>query len=133
MTKLIYLSDWISCLLFDEQITSIDWEYNHFGPYVFDIMNLVRDDEDLKLESTQNSFGNRKYLIKKSNDNYRAILDKQTEKILNKVIDNTKKLSWTQFIDLIYSTYPVVKSKKYSRLDLIELAKKHKTDKIEMI
>lgn len=51
---------------------------------------------------------------------------KSEQKIsINHVVDVTNKLCWNDFIKLVYSTYPIFTSTKYSNLDLIEKAKEY--------
>ena len=39
LVKLIYLIDWKHSIEFGEQYTDIRWIYNHYGPYVNDVIN----------------------------------------------------------------------------------------------
>jgi hypothetical protein len=48
---------------------------------------------------------------------------------LDFVIEKTKDLEWNDFIRLIYSTYPIVTQDKYSKLDLVSLAKEYQKTK----
>jgi hypothetical protein len=40
------------------------------------------------------------------------------------IISNTSQMNWTDFINLVYSTYPIKSNSKYSNLNLVEEAKK---------
>jgi hypothetical protein len=37
---MVYLADWRSAITRGKQITDIVWEFNYYGPYVDDIVNL---------------------------------------------------------------------------------------------
>ena len=48
------------------------------------------------------------------------------QKIIDFVIEKTKKFYWDKFINLVYSTYPIISQEKGSQLNLVELAKEYK-------
>lgn len=123
LVKMIYLSDWKSCLLYGKQLTSIQWYYNHYGPYVPDVITLINNDDDFIVKHITNMFGEPKDLIFMKDNVDNPIISDTTSKILDFVIEKTHFLNWSEFISLIYSTYPVVTQKRYSLLNLEELAK----------
>jgi hypothetical protein len=45
------------------------------------------------------------------------------------MIEVTKKFYWDDFITFVYSTFPVLVSKKYSRLDLEALANRFREER----
>ena len=49
-------------------------------------------------------------------------------KIIDTVIEKTKNMSWTSFINFIYSTYPIVTSNRYTHLNLVEKAQQYKIE-----
>jgi hypothetical protein len=127
VVKMIYLADWKSAIEYGEQITTINWYYNHFGPYVQDIVDEIKQDGRFETTWISNMFGEPKELIKlKENADISVVLDERIKRTLNFVIEKTHLLYWSDFISLVYSTYPIVKLPKYSSLDLIELAKEYK-------
>lgn len=126
LVKMVYLADWKSAITYGNQLTNIKWFYNHYGPYVNEIIESIRSDENFELEWISNSNGEPKELIKLKNNKANYNLEKKTKEILKFVIDATYPLYWSDFINLVYSTYPIKKSTKYSNLDLIELGKEYK-------
>lgn len=42
--------------------------------------------------------------------------------ILNFVIEKTKNFYFDEFIDYVYSTYPISSNERYSELNLVQLA-----------
>ena len=50
LNKLIYLIDWKSALDNQEQISNIEWIFNHYGPYVNDIELNLRSDDRFSIE-----------------------------------------------------------------------------------
>ena len=125
--KMVYLADWRSCLLHGCQITGIHWYFNHYGPYVSDIINSIRKDDDFEVRSVTNIFGDNKELIVLKNRQCSIDVTKEVASILDYVIATTSCLTWDQFISLIYSTYPVVTQPRYTYLDLIQLSQQYKT------
>ncbi|MGR6896978.1 Panacea domain-containing protein [Rummeliibacillus sp. BSL5] len=128
-TKMVYLADWESSIKYNHQITNIDWYFDHYGPYVSDVFDVAAKDSKLKIIHTSSAFGNNKELLDftgSSNENLIIKLSKQEKKILDTVIKETKYFNWNDFIKYVYATYPIVNQRKYSNLDLPELAKEYK-------
>lgn len=130
LTKLVYLSDWFSALTNKTQMTNIKWIFNHYGPYVDDIANIARNNENFRIEHMITKFGGDKYLISVRKD-VEIDLSKKEIKILNFVINKTKDMYFDEFIDYVYSTYPVTANERYSELNLKKLAKKYINNTIE--
>ncbi|MBC6444394.1 MAG: SocA family protein [Alphaproteobacteria bacterium GM202ARS2] len=129
ITKMIYLADWESAQQKGKQMTNIKWLYNHYGPYVPDVIETIYNDKEcFKVTETQNAFGAPKRIVSLKNTKYQPKLteDKGDEKgertILDDIIEECDKLSWYQFIDKVYSTYPIREKKRYEYLNLKELA-----------
>lgn len=123
LTKLIYLIDWESILKYGKQMTNISWYFDHFGPYVPDVMDEANNSDELYVVSERSNFGTEKYIIKsKENKDLIQINDltKEDIEIIDKVINETKSLNWNEFINYVYDTKPIKNSKKYSQLLLNE-------------
>lgn len=117
LTKLVYLADWYHAIRYKEQISNIKWYFDNYGPFVWDIYKEVESNDIFKVENTLNYFGNDKKLItlvEKVDVNLKDIEIQSIEK----VIENTKDLNWDNFINLVYSTYPILSTEKYNYLDL---------------
>lgn len=130
LVKMVYLVDWKSALMHEVQITDINWVFNHYGPYVNDIIDVVRDDKiDFEVMKTTNSYGEEKELIKLINSNLQYTISDEAKEVVGFVVDSTKNLFWDDFIKLIYSTYPIATQNRYETLDLVKLAKEYKQSK----
>ena len=53
-----------------------------------------------------------------------AVTD-EDKRILDSIIESTKRQNWSEFIRLVYSTYPVMTQDRFSRLDLVALARRY--------
>lgn len=127
LTKMIYLMDWKSAIDYGRQITDAKWHFNHYGPYVDDFVKLAKDDKDISVENTANFYGGRKQLFKLSSSYKGSIeLTKEQKKIADFVIDATKQKNYEDFIQLVYSTFPVISNDRYSDLDLVDSAARYK-------
>ena len=126
LTKLVYLADWLSALADDRQLTDIDWLFNHYGPYVDDVRNAVLYSHDFSFQHDQNMFGSNKNVIRFHGDKSSINLSVRDMKILNLVIEKTRGKYYNEFIDYVYSTYPVQSQNRYSNLDLVRLAREYK-------
>jgi hypothetical protein len=123
--KMVYLADWKSAITQNKQLTDINWIYNHYGPYVQDIIELIRNDENFEIKAGVNVYNQPKEIIRLTKST-ESNLSKDSKDILDFVIDKTSPLYWEDFIRLVYSTYPIIKEKKLNRLNLTELAKEYK-------
>lgn len=111
----------------ETQITNIHWYFNHYGPYVSEIIDVIRNDGDFSIQSATNMYGDTKEIIILKNTQCRVEVTKDVSDILDFVIEKTSKLNWTDFIDLVYSTYPVATQLRYSYFDLVKLSKEYKS------
>ncbi len=127
LTKMIYLIDWRSAFDNGKQITNIKWYFDNYGPFVHDVEEeIVNHPELIHIVETKNIFGKRKKLYRLVDDNIKLSIPTDIENIINTTISVTKGFYWQQFINFIYSTYPIVTSERYTYLNLIEKAKAYK-------
>lgn len=124
LVKLVYLSDWFSAVIFNKPLTKTDWLFNHYGPYVDEIIDSLQDDPSFNVNSTYNSYGTSKYLISYCGGR-KINLEPQEIKLIEAVINKTKGMYYNEFIDYVYSTYPVQVSNRYSKLNLTQLAQEY--------
>lgn len=126
ITKMVFLADWYSCLSTGKQLTSIKWYFDHYGPYVSDVFEAAKKDRRLQVKQEVNSFGTLKEVVSLRDDTFfyydNRKIEGITKSILDQVIDDTKNMNWTEFINYIYSSYPIKSSKKYLYLDLEALS-----------
>lgn len=132
LTKLVYLSDWKNVLEHDEQLTETKWYFNHYGPYVDHLTEISnQNDSGIVATETLNAFGGKKkcFNLKSSssaNNQELLQLSRDEKNILDFVISKTQDKNYDDFIRLVYSTYPVANSAKYSDLDLVALGCEYK-------
>lgn len=124
LTKMVYLCDWLSAFHCGKQMTDIKWYFNHYGPYVDDVVECARKNPEFDIIFDSNCFGATKEIISTINPLDTDCLDKSEKIILDFIIDKTSGLYWKGFINLVYATYPIATQPRYTYLDLVELAKK---------
>ena len=129
LNKLIYLIDWKSSIDHNDQISDINWIFNHYGPYVNDIETRLLFDERFNIEHTINYYGSEKSIIKLKDDRDFMEPNEKQKMIIDLVIEITKKMNWSNFINTVYSTYPIKVSEKGETLDLVKLANEYKQNK----
>lgn len=133
LVKIIYLIDWKNSVEFGTQLTEIKWYFNHYGPYVDDVINLIKSREDIfNVSSSNNNYGGVSDKIKLVS-NVNIELSEQSKKVADFIIKNTAHRNWTNFIALVYSTYPIKTNSKYTYLDLVADAQKFKASLKEFI
>jgi arsenite-activated ATPase arsA len=121
ITKLVYLIDWENVKKYGNQMTSIEWYFDHYGPYVSDVLDEADEDKNISIKSTISNFGTVKYIVRPKKDKNELTYDDLSENdmnIINKVIKDTKDYYWNEFINYVYETEPIKNSTKYQRLDL---------------
>ena len=125
LTKLVYLSDWKESITRGKQITSLKWYFDNYGPFLWDIKDTIEENNEyFKIINKETSYGNKKTTFEILKDKPINLTSDEIKSI-KYIIDITKDLSWEKFIKLVYSTYPIVTMKRYSYLDLVDLAKKY--------
>lgn len=126
VTKMVYLADWRRALDAGEQLTDIDWEFNHYGPYVPDVLREARLHPDkVTISHTRNAFGSSKICMSATPQADWPSLTKRDQRDLLQVIESTKQLTFKGFLDLVYGTFPIRRSERYDILDLPQLAEEY--------
>ncbi len=127
ITKLVYLIDWENVKKYGCQMTNIAWYFNHYGPYVADVLDTAYEDKSVCVKSTMSNFGTVKYIVKPKASKNELMYDDLTsndKNIIEKVVGKTKNFYWNEFINYVYSTEPIKKSTKYSALNLKKIKRK---------
>lgn len=126
LTKLMYLADWESYKRTGASLTSIDWYFHNFGPYVDDVVEAARLSPHLEVIETSNFYGEKKEIIAAKTNAPLPELEKAQSEILDSVINQTKTLFWNDFIKYVYSTPPILGSDRYTVLNMEHFAKKYR-------
>lgn len=127
LTKMVYLADWRHAIMFHRQITSICWVFNHFGPYVPDVLDAARTHPDIfAIRQGSTSFGNLKNDVRLIDPSYVPSLEPDERVSLDHVVTSTSKLSYDEFVRLVYSTYPVLRTDRLAAMDLVSLADEYR-------
>ena len=124
VTKIIYLADWKSALVYNKQISDIKWYFDNYGPFVHDVENNIEKNNSVFDEKKEtNAYGMYKKVFSIKKDIAIDILTNEEMELINQIINLVKGLNWDNFIKLVYSTYPILTSERYTHLDLVEKAK----------
>lgn len=132
LVKMIYLADWKNSIENKNQITDIKWLFNHYGPYVEDVIQLIKNNTDtfsVKSYPTFRGGSSDIITLNEGVDFDKEKITSEIQKILDFVINSTAKMPWNNFISLVYSTYPIRTMPRYSELDLPFLANEYKNEK----
>ena len=92
LTKLVYLADWFSALLDNQQMSNIGWVFNHYGPYVDDVSNLASMDDDFLITPEKTLYGGDKYVIYYTGEEVESELSDREKSILDTIINKTKTI-----------------------------------------
>lgn len=128
LTKMVFLADWKHCIEHGRQLSNIQWFFDDYGPFVWDVKDEVeKHPSRFRISMTTNFYGDPKRLFKLASESHSLDLTKEEVATLYHVVDSTKDLSWSGFMRLVYDTYPVAASERYSFLELADLAKKYRS------
>lgn len=128
LTKMVYLADWKSCVDRNKQITRICWIFNHYGPYVDDVVaDVKKHQKNFEINVSSTMYGDTKEVISLTQKKEWA-LSEEEKRIIDHIIEQTKTLTWNSFIRLVYSTFPVLVSERSSSLDLQKLARRYQRE-----
>ena len=131
--RTVYLIDWIFCINRDKQFTDIIWFFDNYCPYSKKILSLLSNNNDLfsltKIVDKQGIPRIKIILLKKG-----LIIDFSEDEryIINFVLSKTSKFSQDELKNLVYSTYPLKTTKRYSFFNILEKARKYKELKKEV-
>ncbi|MBJ6915170.1 SocA family protein [Vibrio cholerae] len=125
LTKMVYIADWKCALTYGYQLTDIRWQFNHYGPYVDEVIDTAYEDPEIDVVSTTNMYGHPKVLINSRLHRNNFMLSQGEINILLHVIDETANMYWDEFIKYVYSSYPIASQNRYSELDLPKLAQQY--------
>lgn len=122
VTKMVYLADWRSAITRGKQLTDLEWEFSHYGPYVNDVIRVAETDPGFEVIPTKNLYGGQKDLLRVADDVDFPSITEEEKELLDFVISTSASKNWDDFIKLVYSTYPIVTQERFSKLDLVKLA-----------
>ncbi len=130
LTKMIYLMDWRSAFDYGKTITNINWYFDNYGPFVHDIEDTINDNLNIIQPIYTNTiYGTKKKLFVLKNDNIcMENISENVQKIIDTIIAKTKGMYWQQFINFVYSTYPIITSERYTYLNLLQKAVQYKEE-----
>ena len=130
LNKIIYLADWRNVLRRGHQVSQINWIFNHYGPFVFDIINEVSAHEDIfEVRYVPNDFGKPKQIISLRGGLNQVNPNIEDSDSIDFIIAKTKDMGFNKFIQYVYSTYPVLSSQHGDNLNLIEKAEEYRANK----
>lgn len=120
LTKIVYLIDWEYVKKTGHQLTNIQWYYDNYGPFVWDIIDSVKENNHyFNISSEKTYMGNEKTLVSLNKEyEYNLKINPTEKEIIDLVINQTMKFGWNDFINYVYDTPPVKNSKRYTYLDL---------------
>lgn len=119
LTKMVYLADWRSAILHKQQITNIHWFFDHYGPFVWDVQDAAKGNSALfTIEEAQTVYGSPKRVFRIKDQSFSPAIADNEKQILDHVLRETYALDWIRFIQLVYSTYPIMSSERFTYLDL---------------
>ena len=119
LAKLVFLTDYNYCKKTGNIYSGISWFYDSYGPFTTDTEDsLLNYGYAIKIND-KNKHGNsttRYKLLIPVND-----LPSEIQYIVDSLLSIHRNMSYRQFIEFVYNTYPVKKSIKKQSIDLVSL------------
>ena len=133
VTKLVYLTDWYYALKSDEckPLTTIPWYFDEYGPYV-DLTDMLAS--NYRVVPPEYEYARKRTFVPVGGWNEEDVqqrmdlLDRIVIGVCNNIIDETHSMSYLTFLNYIYATLPVVRSRRYTKLNLEYFAKEEKKE-----
>lgn len=130
LVKTIYLIDWKHSIDHGKQITSIKWYFNHYGPYVNDVIDTIKANPKLfEVESKQKIYGDGISDHVRFRGSNEVVFEENEKQTIDLILDNIHKYNWREFMAIVYSTYPIKSKPRYSELNLPKLANEFRVTK----
>ncbi len=128
VTKMVYLADWHHAVTHGSQITDIQWFFDNHGPFVWTVKDVASQNPGLfRVADSINYFGARKCEITLLNRDVNPVIKESEAASIRHIVQATKEFDWDTFIRLVYSTYPIVNSPRYSHLNLVAKAAEYRS------
>jgi hypothetical protein len=126
--KLLYLIDWKYSITKFERLTVLNWILNQFGPYNSSLLDIMDNSNDFEIKRIVNE-DNKNIILINFLEKGDYDLKAETKRTIEFVINHCSKMSWSEVNNLVNSTYPIIRGKINSELNLLELAKEYKNIK----
>lgn len=109
----LFMIDWKYTLVYGEQLTNVKWFKNQNSIMDFNLNNKNLNDYLKEIESKDN--------INIYDKNLSQIDLNKINLFINFVKSKTEKMLYTEFVNLYFSTYPLISSNKNELIDLVDL------------
>jgi hypothetical protein len=130
LSKTVYLADWQAALKLDRQLTNINWDIRFSGPFAPEIESVLTGDADFQMQGDKN-YINKVQQIALPNEDIPVELTPFELRVLDKVLRDTVRLNWNDFLNYVYDTYPVKIQRRTTTIDLVAVAKEYKNFHID--
>lgn len=127
LTQLVYLSDWAAARTLGRQLTLIRWSFNHYAPFVEDVILTAMRDPALRVRDITSAWGMPGSRIDLAGSRPHIRLIPEDRFVLDQVVREVSGLSWTAFVAHVHSTYPLRTQGRGAPLDLVRLAAAERT------
>ncbi len=130
--RTIYLIDWVFCINRNRQFTNIIWFFDNYCPYSKNILSILKNNNDLfYLIKTKDEQGVPRIKIKLLKKFLTIEFSDDDKYIINFVLSKTSSFSQNELKNLVYNTYPLKTTKRYSFFNILEKAREYKKLKKE--
>jgi len=119
LVLLVFLIDWKFAIENERQFTETKWTYEQFGPFSKDILILIKNKKDIfKIDIIKKSDGMTTERLTLKSNSVIEIKNFEAKSAADFILENTYSMTWSEFIQLVFSSYPIISNSKNTQLDL---------------
>lgn len=113
----LFIVDWKYTLVYGEQLTNVKWFKNQNSIMDFNLNNKNLNDYLKEIEIKDN--------ISIHDENFSQIDLNRINLFIDFVKSKTEKMLYTEFVNLYFSTYPLISSNRNEFIDLVDLREQY--------
>lgn len=124
LTKILYLCDWIHCLVHDSYMTNFKWMLKYCVT-AEGVNQSIMSGQHFSMQVIKQHSEIKEYTLLFPNINNTELLVDSEIKVIDYILKHTDELYFNDLINYIHSTYPLREDTIYRDLDLLKSAKNY--------
>lgn len=123
---IVYLADWRSTIKSRNRLLQCVWTFGHYGPETEEFEAALEQYSWMfKTSRRRETNGIEFRWIQPEHPEYRVLLEEHEHAAVEHVLSTTSSLDRADLVRLVYSTFPMLSSERFTTLNLEDLADKY--------
>jgi hypothetical protein len=123
-----YLADWRSAIARGQQLTGVTWEFNEMGPSSREVLEAIFSGSRFGIVPGRRSEGGQQQVVAVDPQAVPRSLTSEDKEILTYVVERVAHHDDSGLVRLVYSTFPILCTPRFSKLSLPELAARYSVE-----